>query len=123
MLKHIGITINDNKDLENFYINILGLKKEHEFTLKPEYSRKIFNIDDNTQIHLLKKDDLLLEIFIKELPVNTNYTHICIEVENMDEILKKVKEKNYKHTIIEREKDNLVFISDKSDNLFEIKEK
>ena len=123
MLQHIGLTINDNKDLENFYINILGMKKDGGFTLFPDYSRRIFNIDDETEVFLLKKDGLLLEIFIKELPVNRNYSHICIEVENMDEILRKVKENNYKNIIIEREKDNLVFISDKSDNLFEIKEK
>lgn len=123
MLKHIGLSVKNNEDLEKFYFDILGFKTEHKFVINSDYSKRLFNIDDNAQIYLIKKDDLLLEIFIKNLPANRNYSHICIEMENRDKILEKVKENNYTYTIIEREKENLVFISDNSGNLFEIKEK
>lgn len=123
MLKHIGLSVKNDEDLKKFYFDILGFKKEREYIIKSDYSRTLFNIDYDTQIHLLKKDDLLLEIFVKDLPVNRNYNHICIEVKNREKILRNVRENNYTHAIIEREKGNLVFISDNSGNLFEIKEK
>jgi catechol 2,3-dioxygenase-like lactoylglutathione lyase family enzyme len=49
--------------------------------------------------------------------------HLCISVENREKLIKEVQDRGYETIIIERKQPDLVFIKDKSGNIFEIKQR
>lgn len=123
MFQHLAFSINDINEIKGFYIGILGMKKIKNFTLNRDLSKQIFNFDSDIDVFLLKKDDLVLELFISKENSKNIYNHICIEVNNREELYLKAKNNNYECLRINRDYSDLIFIKDKSYNLFEIKEK
>lgn len=123
MFGHIGITINNREDIQNFYKDILGMQEIKEFKIPTEISKKIFKIEKNTSIATLAKDDFVLELFYCQDEVNPVYNHIGIYQNNRMTFVDRVEEKGYPVHIISREnKKELVFIEDHSGNKFEISE-
>ena len=122
MLKHIGINVKSEEEIDLFYVDILGFEKAYDFSICKEYSKEIFKIGQEAKVFMLKKDDVLLEMFVYNHTYKPGYTHLCLEVSNMSKVLEKVKTNGYSQTVIKRDKGDLVFINDKSGNLFEIKE-
>lgn len=120
-LEHIALSVNDTKEIKNFYFNILGMKEVRIFVLNKELANSIFKIEKETPAFLLQKDELILEIFVTTEQFKQNFNHICIAVKNREELVKKAKQSGYKCIIIERKISDLIFIKDKSDNIFEIK--
>ena len=123
-LKHIGLNIVDFDELTSFYETVLGFRKINGFTLPAALSEEIFDIAEQTDAFLYEKDDITLELFVKPSAGNTGYNHLCIEVDNVLEIVEKCNDKGYK--AIRKIRDNkpdLVFVKDKSGNIFELKQK
>jgi catechol 2,3-dioxygenase-like lactoylglutathione lyase family enzyme len=124
MFKHIGITITDPIEIEDFYKELLGLELEREFMLSKELNQKIFGFYEDVPVYLLKNGDVNLEIFVTQLPSRKNYTHLCVELENREAFVEIAKQKGYRTVVLERsERPDLIFVRDKFGNLFEIKEK
>ncbi|MBN1932482.1 MAG: VOC family protein [Desulfobacterales bacterium] len=124
MFEHIGITINEESDIEAFYKDLLGLKEEKKFKLNDDLSDKLFGTGETVSVTLLSRENFLIELFLTGKKQKTIYNHICISVINRDDILKKAKSMGFPVTQIERDsKDNILFISDHSGNIFEIKGK
>jgi len=123
MIHHAGLTITDPSEIKNFYQNILGLTIKKEFTLKKDLNQKLFGFYEDVPVTMLSNGKADIEVFVTDLPARSNYSHLCIEVEDRDALIKKVKENNYPHTVIERDVYPLVFIQDKFGNCFEIKER
>ena len=122
MLEHIGITINVESDIQAFYKELLGLKEVKKFDLYKELSEKLFGISNTVPVTHLSSDNLLIELFLTDKKQNPVYNHICISVQNRDNIIKKAKSMGFSVTNIKREsRDDLLFIKDKSGNIFEIK--
>ncbi|MCF7859508.1 MAG: hypothetical protein K9N07_09360, partial [Candidatus Cloacimonetes bacterium] len=69
-----------------------------------------------------KKDNIFLEIFISPQGIVNKYNHVCLSYSNRKDLISQAKEKKYKIRIIPREDFDLVFVYDKSGNIFEIKE-
>ena len=122
MLNHIGISINNVSEIKNFYQNVLEMKIVRQLTINRELSNKIFNINEDTDVYLMQKDELLFELFIEPNSNAKNYFHICLNVHSRDKLIEKAKKLNYTCITIIKENYNLVFIRDKTGNLFEIKE-
>ena len=120
-LEHIAITINLSDEIINFYERILGMEQERNFVLDKTLSTKIFGVNGNLPVYLMKREDFVLEIFIYKQKLQS-VNHLCISVENRENLIKEVQEKGYETIIIEREQPDLVFIKDKSGNIFEIKQ-
>jgi len=120
-LEHIAITINHSDEIINFYERILGMEQERNFVLDKTLSTKIFGVNGNLPVYLMKREDFVLEIFIYKQKLQS-VNHLCISVENRENLIKEVQEKGYETIIIEREQPDLVFIKDKSGNIFEIKQ-
>jgi Glyoxalase/Bleomycin resistance protein/Dioxygenase superfamily. len=93
MIHHAGLTITDPTDIINFYQDILGLKIKKEFTLKKELNQQLFGFYEDVPVTMLSNGKADIEIFVTDLPARNNYSHLCIEVEDRNEIIKKVKEK------------------------------
>ncbi|MFP4023673.1 MAG: VOC family protein [Thiohalospira sp.] len=120
-LEHIAITINNSDEIINFYEHILGMEQVRNFVLDKTLSTKIFGVNENLPVYLMQRDDLAIEIFIYKQKLQS-VNHLCISIENRENLIKEVQEKGYENIIIEREQPDLVFIYDKSGNIFEIKQ-
>ena len=123
MLNHIGITIKDVSEVKNFYQDILRMKIIKQFIINSKLSNQIFQINQETEVFLMQKDDLILELFIVGNFVPKQYDHICINVHSRSNLIKQAESNNYTCIIIPRKKYDLVFIKDKSGTIFELKKK
>ncbi len=122
-LEHIAISVNNSSEIENFYRDILGMNVVKSFTLNKSLAENIFGIEKDISVFLVKKDELILEIFVVAMQDGLGFNHICLAVKNREELVAKAEQNNYKCIRIEREISDLIFVKDKSGNIFEIKEK
>ena len=121
-LNHIAITVKEFSEIEKFYKDLLGMKDVRQFVLNKNLSRNIFSLENETTAYLLQKDDLFFEVFILPESFEKGFNHICISVPDREGLIKNAKEKNYEVTRIEREHFDLIFVKDKSGNIFEVKQ-
>ncbi len=121
-LEHIAITVESLDEIVNFYQNILGMEQIRDFVIDKSLTAKLFNVDENLPVYLMQRDDLVLEIFILKQN-RESVKHLCIALENRENLIRELQEKGYQTIIIEREQHDLVFIKDKSENIFEIKQR
>ena len=122
-LEHIALTISEPADIKDFYLDILGMKEVKNFVLNKVFANKIFNINKETSVSLLQKDDISLEIFILPGQNKHSFEHICLAVKDREKLIKDSLKQNYECIRIERDLFDLIFIKDKSGNIFEIKDK
>ena len=122
-LEHIGITINEKSEIQDFYVNILGMKVIREFVLVKKLALQLFNIEKDVPVFLLEKNNVTLELFIINNKVAPIFNHFCFSVENRDEIYNKSVVSRYKNYRKKREFSDLIFIYDKAGNIFELKDK
>jgi len=122
-LQHIGLTISDKSEVKNFYQDLFGMTEVKNFILNKELSNKIFNVSEDTPAFFMQKDDLFIELFINNNKMEAIYNHICISIKDRGLLVEKAKSRNIECIIVEREFSDLVFIKDRSGNIFEIKEK
>jgi len=123
IFNHVAITINDLSDIKNFYVDILGLEIKKKFTLSKKISSQIFNIEKETEVIVVAKKDFVVELFIADKNDYRNFQHVCITVNDRKQVIQKAQKSNYPCTIIKRDTSDAVFIKDKSNNLFEIKQR
>jgi len=122
MLEHIGITINEENDIQAFYRDLLELKEIKKFDLDKDLSEKLFGISDTVSVTLFSSDGLLMELFLTDRKQDPVYNHICISVRDRDDFIKKAESAGFSVINAERgSKEDLVFIKDNSGNIFEIK--
>jgi len=122
IFNHVAVTINNLSEIKDFYVNILGLEIIKKFTLSKDISNKIFNIEKETEVTVIGKDDFSMEIFKSNKTSHYDFQHVCITVNNREKVIQKARKNNYPCTIIKRDTSDAVFIKDKSNNLFEIKQ-
>ena len=120
-LEHIAITVYDSNEISSFYKQILGMIEIKNFEIDKLLADKIFGIKKETQVYLLNNDQLFLEIFVDHKKQSQKYNHICIKINNRESLINKAIAANYECMQIERGSSDLVFIKDKSGNIFEIK--
>jgi len=121
-LEHIAITINNHDEIIEFYHKVLEMKTIKAFTLNSELSSTIFNIKKGVHVYLLEKHGVVFEIFVSPVKNSTSYSHICISMPKREALIQNAHKLKYEVIQIEREFGDLVFIKDKSNNVFEIKE-
>jgi catechol 2,3-dioxygenase-like lactoylglutathione lyase family enzyme len=121
-LEHIALSISDHKEIERFYKKVLGMKQIKNFVLKRELTASIFEIDEEIDVFLLQKDNLIFEIFITTVFSRQTFNHICFSINNRERFVNKIIKSGYKVLRVEREFFDLIFIRDQDGNIFEIKE-
>ena len=121
-LLHIGLNIQGKEELVGFYQNILGFHPDYQFDLNPVLATNVFGIGRQAEVFIYKNDSIQLELFIYPEKINLGFTHICIEMNDREKIVKKCEQAGYPITRIERDdKPELLFIRDKAGNIFELK--
>lgn len=122
-LHHIGINIHEKEEGINFYQNILGFHLEYRFEIKPDLTTAIFGIEKPAEVFLYKNDSIQLELFVFPEKTKQGFTHICITVNDRENMVKKCELARYPLTRIERnDKPDILFIRDKTGNIFELKD-
>lgn len=122
-LEHIALTITDRKEIEIFYQKILGFSEVRSFILQEDLAREIFGIEKETRVYHLQNDSLLMELFLMPERFEHFYNHICISIPNREEIVYKADQYAYECIRIRRQNSDMIFIKDRSGNIFEIKQR
>jgi len=122
-LEHIALTITDRKEIEIFYQKILGFSEVRSFILQEDLAREIFGIEQETRVYHLQNDSLLMELFLMPERFEHFYNHICISIPNREEIVYKADQYAYECIRIRRQNSDMIFIKDRSGNIFEIKQR
>lgn len=119
-VEHVALTIRSPEEIGNFYKELLGAREIKNFVLEKDIAREIFGIDRETSVFQLQKDNLLLELFVMPESFDHGFNHLCISVKNRVALVEKAAENAYECIRIRRKGSLLIFIKDKSGNIFEI---
>ncbi len=122
-LNHIALNITDRNEVRLFYRNILGFTVEYSFPIHQQTAHTIFHLPNETEATIVKKEGLTLELFLLNRQISNGFRHICLEVEQREEIVHKCLQNHYPVIRMERKKGDLLFVKDKSGNIFELKNK
>jgi catechol 2,3-dioxygenase-like lactoylglutathione lyase family enzyme len=120
-LEHVALTIIDQKEIGQFYKKILGFSELRNFNLQEDLVRQIFGIYKDTTVYQLQYGDVLLELFIMPERFKHVYNHICLSIPDPEKIVNRAGKHGYKFIRIRRQHSDLIFIKDRSGNLFELK--
>ena len=121
-LEHVALSIADRSEIEDFYQDILGMELLRSFTLSKALAKDIFGMEVDTEVFLVQNDSLQLELFLSQEKSAPGFEHLCISVAEREEMLEKAMPHSYKVFRLKREYSDLVFLSDHSGNVFEVKE-
>ena len=122
-LEHIALTISEPADIKDFYLDILGMKEVKNFVLNKVLANKIFGVNKEISVFLLQKDNISLEMFVLHGQSKHNFEHVCFAVNDREMLVENSLKQNYECIRIERDLFDLIFLKDKSGNVFEIKNK
>jgi catechol 2,3-dioxygenase-like lactoylglutathione lyase family enzyme len=123
-LHHVGLTCRSEEKADTFYVNLLGLKKSEPKILPVDLSSAIFGIASELKIINYTGQSVQFEIFIYGSCQNSHrpIDHICLQVENLEELLQKCRREDVNIIRIPKGESLLTFIRDFDGNLYEIKE-
>ena len=121
-LNHIGLNIQSEKEVEDFYQNILGFHFEYQFDLPGKMGKDIFGVHKQIKVFLYKREGILIELFVDTVKPKVGFSHICFEVKDRESIVAKCEEKGYRVIRIKRnDKADILIVKDKAGNIFELK--
>jgi catechol 2,3-dioxygenase-like lactoylglutathione lyase family enzyme len=113
-LEHTVITITNQAEVKNFYCNVLGMNEIRRLILNNELAGQIFGINRATSVFQLQKDNIFLELFLVTEKHDQSFEHICISINDRENLIRKAKQNGYVCIRIGRDKSDLAFIKDKS---------
>jgi catechol 2,3-dioxygenase-like lactoylglutathione lyase family enzyme len=123
LLKHVALVCSSEKRADRFYRDLLGLKKSEPRQLPAALARATFDLETDLLIINYRGDNLHFEVFIAgrienvAAPIN----HVCLEVDNLQNFIKKGHDLGVAISQIPKGDYTLTFIRDFDGNLFEIK--
>lgn len=87
-LAHINIGAHDLKASADFYFNILGLEKTFEFIKDGELYGFYAGTGNLTFVEVFKQQET-------EEPTTSLLHHLCLEVEDLDEVISEIRQKGW----------------------------
>ncbi len=121
-LNHIALSIQNKEELRDFYEDILGFHLEYQYEIDESLSSTIFDIEEPAEVFRYSKNNLHLELFVATEKTISAFAHIGIDVKDRETTVKTCQEAGYKVTrVVRNEKYDLLFVSDKAGNKFELK--
>lgn len=125
LLRHVALNCSSEKKSDRFYKNLLGLEKSEPKILPLTLSKAIFNVDTELMMINYQGEKVFFEIFITGHLMNDarQIEHVCLEVDDLQNFLKKCRDLDVEISQIPKGDRTLTFIRDYDGNLFEIKHK
>jgi catechol 2,3-dioxygenase-like lactoylglutathione lyase family enzyme len=120
---HVALQYSDREKAEIFFKKILLLALKKTFTLSKKLSKDIFEINKDVIVDVYSNNDAYFEVFITKTKTKYNYEHICIEVDDIEDFVKRCKNYKIEPKYIKKGNKELIFVRDFSGNLYEIKGK
>ncbi len=120
-LNHIALQSTSIEKSDLFFSKILGIPKIREFKLSKELSEKIFDLPTEVTVCVYDNEKCKFEVFITKKKQNFSFNHVCIEINNREELIKKCKLNNLEVRLVEKKDKTLLFIKDFFGNIYEIK--
>ncbi|MHA1458851.1 MAG: VOC family protein, partial [Promethearchaeota archaeon] len=122
---HIAVSSNSVEEADEFFINLLELKKERDFVVPDDLMEKFFGVKKAQRVLRYENEDLSVEAFItndKNQSPN-NFTHTCLIVEDRIRLIERAKKLNIEVIQVPRKNSDgfYLFLKDFYGNLFEIK--
>jgi catechol 2,3-dioxygenase-like lactoylglutathione lyase family enzyme len=123
MLVHSGIAVASKADAENLFEDILGLKLLYTFHIEPDTISTLFGIQTAADARVYEMINARLEVFIisglqRKSP---GFDHLCITVPDMSSTIEKAEKIGLTVRRFKRDTGDVVFMEDRSGNLFELK--
>lgn len=123
-LKHIALVSSTEEKADQFYGNLLGLKKINAKTIPSTLSNQIFNVNSELKIVNYANDDIHFEIFIRgewQSIEPHRIDHVCLAVDNLEAFLETCRKMDVEIVQVPKGDAMITFIKDDDGNLFEIK--
>lgn len=124
-IEHIAVSSNSEEEADEFFMNLLELKKERDFVVPEDLMEQFFNIKKAQRIIRYENEDLSVEAFITDDKNQAldRFTHTCLIVEDRIRLIERAKKLNFEVIQVPRKNSDgfYLFLKDSFGNLFEIK--
>jgi len=124
-IEHIAVSSNSEEKADEFFIELLGMRKERDFVVPEELMEQFFNVKKEQRIIRYENEDLSVEAFITDDKnhAQDRFTHTCLIVEDRMRLIEKAKKLNLEVIQVPRKNSDgfYLFLKDTYGNLFEIK--
>ena len=124
-IEHIAVSSNSEEKADEFFMELLGMKKERDFVVPEDLMDQFFNVKKEQRVLRYENEDLSVEAFITDDKNQSldKFTHTCLIVEDRIRLIEKAKKLNLKVMQVPRKNSDgfYLFLKDTYGNLFEIK--
>jgi hypothetical protein len=120
-IQHVALQYTNKEQADIFFKKLLELPLIKNFNVSKELSKQIFNIQEEVEVFVYGKDNTTFEIFITKQKQSHVFDHVCIKIDNKEELFNKCKKYKLKPYFVEKGDKKLLFLRDYSNNLYEIK--
>lgn len=124
-IEHIAVSSNSEENADDFFMNLLELKKVRDFVVSEDLMEQFFNIKKAQRIIRYENEDLSVEAFITDDKNQAldRFTHTCLIVEDRIRLIERAKKLNFEVIQVPRKNNDgfYLFLKDSYGNLFEIK--
>jgi len=124
-IEHIAVSSNSVEEADEFFSDLLELKKERDFVVSEDLMEKFFNIKKAQRIIRYENEGLSVEAFITDDKNQAldRFTHTCLIVEDRIRLIERAKKLNFEVIQVPRKNNDgfYLFLKDSYGNLFEIK--
>jgi len=124
-IEHIAVSSNSEETADDFFKNLLELKKVRDFVVSEDLMEQFFNIKKAQRIIRYENEDLSVEAFITDDKNQAldRFTHTCLIVEDRIRLIERAKKLNIEVIQVPRKNSEgfYLFLKDSYGNLFEIK--
>ncbi|MBN2807318.1 MAG: hypothetical protein JXR22_11735 [Prolixibacteraceae bacterium] len=122
MIHHLALTVNESSEVKDFYEEVLLFGVHHKFKLSRDLSKNIFGLEEDSEVFVMRHQDMEFELFINGHQEKSFFSHVCLAYWKSERIYASAIREGYRALIKPRQGHDTYFIWDKSGNLFEIKE-
>lgn len=124
-VSHVAIASSSEEEADQFYQDVLGLRKTKTVTLPANVMRPIFGIDEECKKINYEDGENRFEIFFidQTRPRTPRPDHVCLEVSDLEAFLKKCEAMKVEIIRVAKGESIVIFIRDYDGNFFEIQEK
>jgi len=126
-IRHVGISVTDEKKALFFYRDLLGFKVIEKTTEEPNYIKQVLKITNLVTIKLKDENDNILELYLMPRDKEKGrWNHIALTVTNLKDLYLKLITENIKFVSEPKTNPdktvNICFCKDYDSNLLELVE-
>jgi catechol 2,3-dioxygenase-like lactoylglutathione lyase family enzyme len=123
IVQHVALECSNVQSADTFFIKVLGIPKVKSTMLPEELCSSIFQVDGSVQMETYDNGCTRFEVFITPEPLKSLFVHVGLIVDDKVDFVARCRQHGLAPFFVQKEKKQLLFVRDFSDNLFEVLEK